>query len=47
MLTLTKKEVALICEYLGQRAIEEAEKGNNKKEKRIFKLINKLKTLEV
>lgn len=39
-------DIDLICEYLGERAIKEAEKGNEKREKRIFNLINKLKLLK-
>jgi hypothetical protein len=46
MKKLTKREIDLICEYLGERAMQEAEKGNIKREKRIFELINKLESLE-
>jgi hypothetical protein len=44
---LSEKNIKSICEYLGERAIEESEKGNFKREKRIFDLIEKLEHLEL
>lgn len=43
MKNLTKQDIDLICEYLGERAVKEYERGNSKREKRIFKLIEKLR----
>ncbi len=42
---LNEKEIKLICEFLGERAIQEADRGNEKREARIFELIEKLESL--
>lgn len=44
-MNLTEKEIKTICDLLGQVAINEAEKGNSKAEKRVFELIAKLENI--